>query len=98
MKSTCLLVMSSVVITAPVIAAAESPRIEISMSSSGAITLGVQKVTMEELASHLRSAAAKETKPELLIIASEKTPLAALAAVMELCRSVGFKKFSLQSY
>ena len=96
MKITYLLAVSSVALVSSV-SAVESAKLEISVSTAGVVALGGQTVTMEELARHLQTAAAQKKKPELLIIASEDTPMKLLSSVMDLCRKCGFTKFSLQS-
>ena len=80
------------------VVAAESAKIEISVSAAGAVALRGTSVTMDELAATLKAAGAKDKKPELLIIASEEAPLQVIAAVMDLCRKSGFTKFSVQSH
>ena len=96
MKYTHLVLLSSVVAVS-VVSAAELATVEVSVSAAGAVALDGKAVTMDELARALQAVAAKEKKPDLLIIAAEDAPIQVLSAVMDLCRKSGFTKFSLQS-
>ena len=97
MKLTNLVLLSSIVAVS-VVTAAELAKVEISVSAAGTVALGGKAVTMDELARALQTAAAKEKKPDLLILAAEEAPIQVLSAVMDLCRKSGFTRFSMQSH
>lgn len=97
MKPHYILTLSSALIASSFVLAAEPSKIEITVSVAGVVTFAGGTVTMEQLAERLTKAVRKEKKPDLLIIASENAPPKVLAAVMDLCRKSGFKKFSIQN-
>ena len=97
MKFPLVLALSSVIVASPVISAAESAKIEITISAKGAVALDSQEVSMKELDRHLAKFGANEKKPDLLIVLEKDAPIKVASEVMDRCRTAGFTKFSLQS-
>ena len=89
MKSTLLPALGAMVVISLAAFATETAEVKISISESGAIAIGGQNVTLQELAHHLAKIAAEKQKPELRIIFSDKAPLKLVREILDVCEKSG---------
>ena len=97
MLSRFLIIPLVAVAAAPYAIAETASRIEIRVSQTGVISVAGRTVTVQELAEHLKAVVKKDSPPEALIVASERTPLEVMTSVLRELRASGISRFSIQS-
>lgn len=79
------------------VCAAESAGIRIDVSSAGQFTVSGKSLDEGALERALAELASRAGDEQVLIVADEKAPLGAVTKIMDLCRKIGLKKFTLRS-
>jgi biopolymer transport protein ExbD len=79
------------------LAATEAARLVIDVSEAGQVTIEKAPIEIAKLKEILSEKKKAQPEIQVLIVASEKAGLPAVASVMDACRKADIKSFALQS-